>query len=207
MKKLESSLTNMLLVLVGFSLISAGLLAYVNHVTEAPIKIQAEASLAKGIQQVMAVPDLKVSSNDTVTQAVGGKTTTLIVHKAVGKDGNDLGAAVESTVTGFGGDLKVLVGFNPEGDILGYTILQTQETPGLGAKADKWFQKGQKGNVIGKNPQKGSLSVTKDGGSVDAITAATITSRAFLNAITQAYQAYTNNKGTGKTIKTEQHPS
>ena len=90
---------------------------------------------------------------------------------------------------GFGGDLKVLVGFNPAGEILGYTLLAHAETPGLGAKADKWFQKDGKASIIGLNPAT-PLSVTKDGGQVDAITASTITSRAFLKAVNQAYEVY-----------------
>ena len=89
----------------------------------------------------------------------------------------------------FGGTLKVLVGFDLDGKILGYTLLEHAETPGLGAKADKWFQKGQKGDIIGKDPQE-PLTVSKDGGQVDAITASTITSRAFLLAVNNAYKAY-----------------
>ena len=87
----------------------------------------------------------------------------------------------------------MLVGFGPKGDILGYTILQASETPGLGAKADKWFQKDGKGSIIGKSPATGDLHVSKDdkgGNAVDAITASTITSRAFLKAVNQAYAVY-----------------
>ena len=81
------------------------------------------------------------------------------------------------------------MGFDPEGKILGYTLLEHAETPGLGAKADKWFQKGEKGDIIGKSPEK-QLTVSKDGGEVDAITASTITSRAFLKAVNNAYAAF-----------------
>jgi len=90
---------------------------------------------------------------------------------------------------GFGGELKVLTGFDAEGNILGYTILGHAETPGLGAKATDWFQKGGKGDIIGKNPAKNNMTVSKDGGEVDAITASTITSRAFLKAVNEAYEA------------------
>ena len=89
--------------------------------------------------------------------------------------------------------MKVLVGFDTEGKILGYTILQASETPGLGAKAATWFQKDGKGSVIGMTPKDGDLHVSKDdksGNAVDAITASTITSRAFLKAINQAYKVY-----------------
>ena len=138
----------------------------------------------------MGVDDVTVANTDTVKQNDDkGKELTYIIYQTKDAQGQDLGAAVESTTGGFGGDLKVLVGFNPEGQILGYTLLEHAETPGLGAKADKWFQKGQKGDIIGKSPAD-PLTVSKDGGQVDAITASTITSRAFLRAINQAYDAY-----------------
>lgn len=190
MKKLESSITNMVLVLVGVALITGGILAYVNHITEAPIKLQAEKTLADGIKAVMGGVQLSVAENDTIKQTIKGKEAVFVIHKTVDSNKQDLGVAVESTIGGFGGDLKVLVGFDKDGNILGYTILQHAETPGLGAKADKWFQKDGKGSIIGKNPNKDNLTVKKDGGDIDAITASTITSRAFLLAVTQAYNAY-----------------
>ena len=166
-----------------------GILAYVNHLTEGPIAAQKEKTLADGIKTVMVCNDLKVAKTDEVKLDVDGKELTYIVYQVKDAQGQDLGAAVESTTMGFGGDLKVLVGFNPEGQILGYTLLEHAETPGLGAKADQWFQKGQKGDIIGKDPKE-PLTVSKDGGQVDAITASTITSRAFLKAVNQAYNAY-----------------
>ena len=190
MEKMKSSLFNMVMVLVGFAIVIAVLLAWVNHITEAPIKAKAEKTLQDGIQEVMQTQDMKVTKNDTVRQMADGKETVFVVHEVANQAGKGIGAAVESTVMGFGGDLKVLVGFDDLGKILGYTILQTSETPGLGMKADKWFQKDGKGNVIGKSPATGDLAVSKDGGDVDAITASTITSRAFLKAINQAYAAY-----------------
>jgi electron transport complex protein RnfG len=190
MKKLESSLTNMVLVLTLVAVIMGGILAFVNHLTEGPINEQKEKALADGIKTVM------VSDNITVAQPVEvkqndakGKEMVFTIYQVKDAQGNDLGAAVESTTGGFGGDLKVLVGFDPEGKILGYTLLEHAETPGLGAKADKWFQKGEKGDIIGKDPKE-PLTVSKDGGQVDAITASTITSRAFLLAVNNAYKAY-----------------
>lgn len=180
----------MVLVLVGVALITGGILAYVNHITEAPIKLQAEKTLADGIKAVMGGVQLSVAENDTIKQPIKGKEAVFVIHKTVDSNKQDLGVAVESTTGGFGGDLKVLVGFDKDGNILGYTILQHAETPGLGAKADKWFQKDGKGSIIGKNPNKDNLTVKKDGGDIDAITASTITSRAFLLAVTQAYNAY-----------------
>ena len=82
-----------------------------------------------------------------------------------------------------------MVGIDKDGNITGYQILQTSETPGLGTKADLWFQEGGKGCVIGMNAKDNPLFVKKDGGEVDAITAATISSRAFCDAINRAYKA------------------
>ncbi len=180
----------MVLVLTGVAVIMGGILAYVNHLTEGPINEQKEKTLANGIKTVMCVSDLKVSKTDEVKQNdAKGKEMTFTVYQVQDAQGKDLGAAVESTTMGFGGDLKVLVGFDPEGKVLGYTLLEHAETPGLGAKADKWFQKGQKGDIIGKDPKE-PMTVSKDGGQVDAITASTITSRAFLLAVNNAYKAY-----------------
>ena len=190
MKKLESSLLNMVLVLTGVAVVMGGILAFVNHLTEGPIAEQKTKALADGIKSVMGVDDVTVANTDTVKQNDDkGKELTYIIYQTKDAQGQDLGAAVESTTGGFGGDLKVLVGFNPEGQILGYTLLEHAETPGLGAKADKWFQKGQKGDIIGKSPAD-PLTVSKDGGQVDAITASTITSRAFLLAVNNAYTAF-----------------
>ena len=190
MKKLESSLLNMVLVLTGVAVIMGGILAYVNYLTEGPINEQKEKALADGIKKVLVCDDLVVTKTDTVKQNdEKGKELTYVIYQTADAKGNELGVAVESTTGCFGGDLKVLVGFNPEGIILGYTLLEHAETPGLGSKADKWFQKGGKGDIIGKNPKE-PLTVSKDGGQVDAITASTITSRAFLLAINNAYKAY-----------------
>jgi electron transport complex protein RnfG len=205
MEKLKSSLTNMVVVLVGCALVVGAVLAWVNHITSGPIAQKAEKTLADGIKTVMGTSDLKVVANDTVKSTIDNKEAVFVVHKASNAQGQELGAAVESTTMGFGGDLKVLVGFDKEGKILGYTILQTSETPGLGAKADKWFQHDGKGSVIGMSPAKGDLTVKKDGGQVDAITASTITSRAFLKAVNQAYHAYASSNVDAKTGATKKH--
>lgn len=180
----------MVLVLTGVAVITGCILAYVNHITERPIELQKQKTLEAGIKAVMGGGDLTVTQTDTVRQNdAKGKEMTYVIYQTKDGQKKDLGAAVESTTGGFGGDLKVLVGFDPDGNILGYTLLEHAETPGLGAKADAWFQKGQKGDIIGKNPSE-PLVVSKDGGQVDAITASTITSRAFLLAVNNAYKAY-----------------
>ena len=191
MKKLESSLLNMVVVLVSVAVITGGLLAWVNNVTEEPIRIQVELALSNGIKEVMGVENLKVTSTEDVVNTVNGKEQHFVVHKTEDAEGNFIGAAVESMSMGFSGELKVLVGFDAEGKILGYTVLQHSETPGLGAKADKWFQKDGKGCIVGRKMDASKpLVVNKDGGDIDAITASTITTRAFLAAVNQAFAGY-----------------
>ena len=195
----------MVLALTGVAVIMGGILAYVNHLTEGPINAQKAKALADGIKTVMCVDNLTVNQTDTVqTKGPKGKDVTFIIYQTQDAQGKDLGAAVETIANGFGGELKLLVGFAPDGKILGYTLLEHAETPGLGAKADKWFQKGEKGDIIGKSPAE-PLTVSKDGGQVDAITASTITSRAFLLAVNSAYNAYKATPATdGETGATKQ---
>ena len=196
MEKLKSNLPNMVGILTTVAVLCGGILAYVNDLTDAPRKEAAQNALNAGIEQVMG-GKCKVEKPDTIKRTVDGKKLTYIAYKT------DKGTAIQSTdPNGFGGNLTVLVGFNNAGDILGYTILETVETPGLGAKADKWFQSvenggnSEKSSIIGKNPAKNQLRVTKDndGGEIDAITASTITSRAFLRAVQEAYNTYAENK-------------
>ena len=172
----------MLCVLTLISVIAAGALAYVNGVTAGPIEENKARVLAEGINSVLGVSDAKVEST---TEAEDANGNPVILYAT------DKGVAVQAIdPNGFGGKLKVLVGFDEVGAIKGYTVLEHAETPGLGAKAGFWFQKGEKGDIIGKNPGEKELTVSKDGGDVDAITASTITSRAFLRAVNVAFHAY-----------------
>ena len=186
MKKLESSLKNMLLVLTGVTAISVALLAYVNELTKEPIAAANAKTLSDAVKAVVPGFD-----NDPIAekkmQEVNG--VEYAVYPAT-KSGEFIGAAVETSAMGFGGDLRVLVGFDAQGNIIDYSLLSHAETPGLGSKASDWFKKGNKGDITGKNPGSAPLTVSKDGGEIDAITASTITSRAFLNAVNTAYAAY-----------------
>ena len=184
MKKLDSTIGNMAIVLTVVSVVAAGILAYVNQMTAPQIeKIKAE-NLAAGIQKVLVAEAAPVVQKVDTMKNEKGDITAIIYN-------TDKGADVQSTdPNGFGGNLTILVGFDEAGSIKGYQVLETAETPGLGAKASTWFQKDGKGNIIGKNPGEKELVVSKDGGDVDAITASTITSRAFLRAVNAAYKAY-----------------
>lgn len=186
MKKLESTLPNMAIVLTSIGIIAGLALGYVNSVTAGPIEQIKEQQLNDGIKAVLNAKDVVVEAPDTLENGA-------VLYRT------DKGVAVQATdPNGFGGKLTLLVGFDAEGAIQGYQVLETSETPGLGAKAGEWFQKGQKGDIIGKrmSEYKEGLFVTKDkndhpDADVDAITASTITSRAFLRAVNMAYAALT----------------
>ena len=200
MKKLESSLKNMLLVLTGVTVISVALLAYVNQLTAAPIAEAEAQALSDAVRAVVPGFD-----NDPIAEQKIQKVNGVdyAVYPAT-KGGTYIGAAIEASTMGFGGTLRVLVGFDAEGNILDYSLLSHAETPGLGSKADTWFKKGGKGDIIGMNPGKAPLAVDKDGGQVDAITASTITTRAFLSAVNAAYAAYAGQDTTDGTTGASQ---
>ena len=186
MKKLESSLKNMAIVLTGIAVVAGALLGYVNELTKSPIAEANAKALSDAIQLVVPGFD---NNPAEAPESIELNGATYKIYKAT-KGGEFIGAAVESSANGFGGALNVLVGFDKEGNIIDYSLLSHAETPGLGSKAADWFKKGQKGDITGMNPGKGALVVNKDGGDVDAITASTITSRAFLSAVNAAYAAY-----------------
>ena len=171
-------------VLTGIALIAGVALASVNELTKDTIQQLKEKSEQDAIAQVLGGGDVKVQKIDTVAY----NDCNYIVMNA-GEKGVAV-KAVDPQNASFGGGLTIMVGINPNGVVLGYNILETHETPGLGAKANEWFQKGQKGDIIGRNLTEKELVVSKDGGDVDAITASTITSRAFLRAVNAANKAY-----------------
>ena len=186
-KKLESSFKNMVLVLFLVTLVSSAAVGVVNTLTSGLIE---KVKIEKQVQAIRAVvPEFDndpMADTRTVETPDGG---TLQFYEAK-KGGNLVGTAIKTyTNNGFGGKIWLMVGFNPDGTIYNYSVLEHKETPGLGSKMDTWFVKGAKGDITGKNPGTTGLQVSKDGGNVDAITAATISSRAFLDAVNRAAKA------------------
>lgn len=200
-KKAESSLKNMLLALTLIALVASLGLALVNNVTKGPIEQVNKKKVEEAVTKVLPPYDhydIDVVSIDTEKGAA-----ELTRYTAVDAEGALVGKAVEALdPNGFGGKLRAMVGFDADGNITGYEILESNETPGLGAKADKWFKPTKQTadgkeefdlessrSVIGKNPAEG-LKVKKDGGQIDAITGSTITSRAFCRLVENAYKAF-----------------
>ena len=203
MAKLKSTLPNMFLSLTIICVVAGAILAGVNMYTTGPFAATKAAALEAAIKAV--TPDFDNKPTEQAYMAVTADGDSLKIYPAT-KDGKFVGAAVESnTKKGFSGEIKVIVGFDAEGKLLNYSVLQHAETPGLGAKMQEWFRADKnKQSVLGRNLADGELKVSKDGGDVDAITAATITSRAFLNAVNRAYSAFAGTDGlTGATASSD----
>ncbi|MDR0658934.1 MAG: RnfABCDGE type electron transport complex subunit G [Mediterranea sp.] len=194
MKKLGSSLKNMLLVLTGVTVIAVGLLAYVNELTKEPIATANMKALNDALERVVPEFDNNpVEECDTIFEEKNGRQLVQYIIYPAKSGGQLVGTAVQATSLGFGGEIKLLVGFDAAGKIHDYALLAHAETPGLGSKADVWFKKGSRGEIVGMHPGEAPLVVKNDGGQIDAITASTITTRAFLNAVNAAYAAYNGN--------------
>ena len=189
MKKLASTFPNMILSLGIICIVSGAALAWVDSLTSEALSLSKQMKLEAALSKVIADYD-----NNPVEEAAFYPTLTgdsLRIYPAT-KEGELTSVAVESYSTkGFSGNIRVLAGFDANGILLNYSVLEQAETPGLGSKMEKWFRSDKnKQSVLGKNLSKGKLKVNKDGGEIDAITAATISSRAFLDAINHAYEAF-----------------
>ncbi|MDL2241818.1 RnfABCDGE type electron transport complex subunit G [Bacteroidales bacterium OttesenSCG-928-L03] len=179
----------MFLSLTIISVVAGAVLASVNEVTKEPIALAKKAKLEDSIRAV--VPEFDNSPSEEMFKVELASGDSIAIYPA--KQGAALvGAAIETnTMDGFSGEIRILTGLTPEGLIYNYAILAHAETPGLGSKMDPWF-KTDKNNqsILGKDLSKGVLALSKDGGEVDAITASTITSRAFMQAVNKAYSAF-----------------
>lgn len=184
MAKTESTFKNMLLTLTLIAFVAATCLGFVYELTKKPIEM---ASLKKKLDAIkMVVPEFTNNPDEEVFRVATAEGDSLDVYPAR-KDGVLTGYAVNSyTKSGFSGDIRIMAGFRPDGTINNIAVIEHKETPGLGTKMDEPAFKNQ---FIGKNPSDFELRVNKDGGPVDAITAATISSRAFCDAVQRAYNS------------------
>jgi electron transport complex protein RnfG len=183
MAKMESTLKNMVLSLTLISMAMVGGLGFVYSLTKAPIE------RAEKQKEILAVKEvLPPFDNDPITLK---KEIEGLTFYTATKGGRLVGCAVKTfTNKGFTGRFDLMVGFNPDGSINKIVVLEQKETPGLGAKMNDAKFKDQ---FNGKNPASFLLKVKKDRGKVDAISAATISSRAFCEGVQKAYDLYMEN--------------
>lgn len=185
MAKKESTLVNMLIALMVITIVSGGVLGFVYGLTKPAIdQVEANKNL-KAINEVLKT-DVEIATTEAKV------IEDLTYNLAYDANGDFIGAAVKTySNNGFGGKVELMVGILKNGYINKVSVLAQAETPGLGANmtSEKW-----KSQFDGKNPKEFILKVTKDGGNVDAITAATISSRAVSEAIQKAVDGFEANK-------------
>jgi electron transport complex protein RnfG len=182
MAKIESSFKNMVLSLTLISLGASLALGFVHEFTKEPIEV---SILNKKIEAVkMVVPEYNNDPLGEMFKLPSEWGDSLDVYPAK-KDNEIVGYGVKTySKKGYSGNITLAVGFKPDGTIINITVLEQKETPGLGTKMALPAFIDQ---FINKNPSSFQLKVKKDGGQVDAITAATISSRAFCDAVQNSY--------------------
>ena len=182
----NDSIWRLVIVLTCISLLAALALTGVYALTKGPIEQGQREKKEKALQAVL--PDYEGTVRDTVI--VDADNEEIPVHLAIGKDGELCGAGIETyTKKAFAGRFDLMVGFDADGSIVNTEVLKAGETPGLGDKINK-----DKSDFAlqfnHQNPAEFQLVVKKDGGDVDAITAATISSRAYCDAVQRAYDVF-----------------
>ena len=182
----NDSIWRLVIVLTCISLLAALALTGVYALTKGPIEQGQREKKEKALQAVL--PDYEGTVRDTVI--VDADNEEIPVHLAIGKNGELCGAGIETyTKKAFAGRFDLMVGFDAEGTIVNTEVIKAGETPGLGDKINK-----DKSDFAlqfnHQNPADFQLVVKKDGGDVDAITAATISSRAYCDAVQRAYDIF-----------------
>ena len=179
----KSSFKNMTLCLFAICLVCSALLAGVYALTAEPIAAAAAAKNEAAIKEVLPSDAVRIEEERSVE--MDGVTYTY--NLAYDKLGNTVGCAINVSALGFGGPIVIKVGIDVDGVICNTKVLSQSETPGLGAKCTEPSFSDQ---FKGFNPSEKKLSVKKDGGDVDAITASTITSRAYASALATAVKVF-----------------
>ena len=175
---MKSTLFNMVMVLFVITLLASAGVGAVHMITEEPIAEARVKATREALKQVLPEFD------ETEDTALTVENLPVTVHTA-SEGGRVVGYAVESmTKNGFSGVIRLMVGFAPDGQILNIRVLEQAETPGLGTKMVDAGNSLEK-SFVGRNPAQMKLGVKKDGGDVDALTAATISSRAYVDAVSR----------------------
>ena len=186
MAKKESTFLSMVMTLFMVTLVAAGLLGSVFALTKEPIRLAELKKKNEAIQVV--VPGFDNEPSQEVERIFMDGDSLYLYTARLGEE--ILGTAVETfTNIGFSGEFKLMVGFAPDGSIIDIAVIKHAETPGLGDKMEKG-KSDFSVQFMGKHPDNFNIAVKKDRGDVDAITASTITSRAYCDAVTRAFGAF-----------------
>ena len=176
------------LTLLAITAIMAAALAGVNQITKDRISEMNEEKTEKAIQEVLDFP------YEGMIEIAFTDDTGLVkrVYRAHNEPmEQDYAYAVEVAPTGFDGEISMMVGVDRSGAVLGISIISHTETAGLGAVAAADSDTG-KAFRSQFGHRMGTVTVTKDGGEIDAITGATVTSRAICQGVNAALECVHN---------------
>ncbi|MEZ9823119.1 electron transport complex subunit RsxG [Shewanella sp. 10N.286.45.A1] len=183
-----------------FALLCTGLVAIVNQLTFAKIKQQEQIELSRVLHQI--IPD-EIHDNELTEHCITiesseflGTTKPLPAYIAT-RNGDGVAIAIETVAPdGYNGNIKIIIGLNQAGEVLGVRTLSHQETPGLGDKIElrksDWVTKFNGLSVSSEKDKR--WHVKKDGGQIDQFTGATITPRAYVKAVKLATLYFNENK-------------
>ena len=180
----QSTFKNMTVCLFAICIVCSSLLAGVYALTKEPIDAAAKAKNEAAIKEVLPPAAAAIEEERTVDFEGASYTYNL----AYDEQGNTVGCAINVAPVGFGGPIAIKVGFDVNGVIWNTKVLSQAETPGLGAKC---VEPSFADQFKGFDPAAKKLAVKKDGGDVDAITASTITSRAYADGLALAARVFT----------------
>ncbi len=184
MKPVKSNLFNMIMAMAVVSICSAASIGYVYQKTKEPIEKSKTMKISNAVAEMLGNFDNKpfeervtLSSNDLeLYPAKENGVTTSVAIKSYSNNG-------------FGGKIELIIGLLMDGTITGYKVIQQNETPGLGTKiAENKFSK----QFVGLNTHSNSFELSKNGGEIDALTGATISSNAVVDAVKKAVTAFNN---------------
>ena len=173
--KKEPGLAMLVIVLALICLVVAALLGLVNQVTAPAIAANTEKTIQDSLKVVLPADSYEKVEYDggDITLDTGTVVPVLAVYQA-----GEEGYVVETnSPNGFGGAIDMMAGINSAGEVTGLAIITHAETSGLGSKATdpEWQAQFAGATDI--------VSVTKDGGTIEAITGSTITSRAVCDGV------------------------
>ncbi|MCA6409186.1 MAG: RnfABCDGE type electron transport complex subunit G, partial [Cytophagales bacterium] len=184
----RSSFLNLLVTLTIVTLVASLSLGYVYEWTKEPIARAQMAKQLKAIESVVSGYDNNPVLESYRLPTPNGKDS--LDFFPAKKKGELIGVAVKTKSSkAYNGDIWLMVGFNVKGEIQNIFVIEHKETPGLGSKmtTPKFLQQ-----FMGRNLTTMKLTVKKEGGDVDAITGATISTRAFSGAVQTAYETFIN---------------
>lgn len=190
---MKNSFLNMVLALGGVTLVCGAGVSLVYSLTEEPRRLAREADVRTGMMEVLPEFD----GMDSKTFRVDGGE--VVVHTAE-RGGRTVGYAVETfTNRGFSGEIRMIVGFTPDAGVADVKVLEHAETPGFGDKITE-PDNPLLMSIRGRRLSDMRLAVRRDGGDIDALTGATVTSRAYVDAVARAYNALMMMRGEDSAI-------